>query len=72
MSGTPAGGLRASKIIREKYGVTEDGKSKMHVRVGALGGKVKGVKKGFAAKGANPSLAGAKGGNRTKADYKPK
>lgn len=47
MSQTPEGVIKMKATIREKYGVTEDGKSKFHVEVGALGGRVKSPTKGF-------------------------
>ena len=60
MAGTTVGGLKTVETNKKKYG--ED----FYVKIGAKGGSVKGLKKGFAA---NPELArtaGAKGGSVSK------
>jgi general stress protein YciG len=60
MAGTTIGGLKTVETNKKKYG--ED----FYVKIGAKGGSVKGLKKGFAA---NPELArkaGAKGGSVSK------
>ena len=64
MAGTTIGGLKTVETNKKKYG--ED----FYVKIGAKGGSVKGLKKGFAA---NPELArkaGAKGGSVTKRERK--
>jgi general stress protein YciG len=64
MAGTTVGGLKTVETNKKKYG--ED----FYVKIGAKGGSVKGLKKGFAA---NPELArkaGAKGGSVTKRERK--
>ncbi len=40
MSGTPDGAFKAQETILGKYGLTKDGKSALHVKVGAIGGRV--------------------------------
>lgn len=77
MAGTLEGGKKASATIKDKYGVDSEGRSLLHKRVGAIGGKKTGVIKGFAIARTyalddprHPSNAGRKGGlksNRTKA-----
>jgi len=60
MAGTTEGGLKTVETNKKKYG--ED----FYVKIGAIGGSRKGIKKGFAA---NPELArsaGAKGGSVSK------
>lgn len=60
MAGTTVGGLKTVETNKKKYG--ED----FYKNIGAKGGSVKGLKKGFAA---NPELArtaGAKGGSVSK------
>lgn len=55
MPGTDEGGKKAFKTTINKYGVDKEGRSKLHVRIGALGGATPTKKpKGFAA---NPELA---------------
>jgi hypothetical protein len=44
---TPAGRIKMMETIRKKYGLTADGKSALHVRIGAKGG-VNGKDGGFA------------------------
>lgn len=64
MAGTTVGGLKTVETNKKKYG--ED----FYVKIGAKGGSVKGLKKGFAA---NPELArkaGAKGGSVSKRERK--
>ena len=65
MSGTKAGGAKAAASNKAKYG--EDYYQKM----GAVGGSIKGLKKGFAAMDREKvRAAGAKGGKISKRNYK--
>jgi general stress protein YciG len=65
MSGKPNDKLM--KTIIGKYGLTEDGRSKHHVTIGADGGSAPYVgKKGFAADPELARLAGRKGGAKSK------
>lgn len=43
MSQTPTGIIKMRETIRRKYGLTADGKSALHVRVGAIGGSKSGL-----------------------------
>lgn len=56
--------------IKTKHGLTEDGKSKLHVEAGRLGGLKKGDEldspKGFGANKIMAKTAGATGGTRSK------
>jgi hypothetical protein len=70
MPGTKAGAAKAKQTIINRYGVDQDGKSLLHKRVGAEGGKVS-VGGGFAHDGIGSdgltgreraSIVGAKGG----------
>ena len=56
MSGTRAGGLKAAKTNKEMYG------KNFYKNIGAKGGKVIGVMKGFACNRELASKAGKKGG----------
>lgn len=57
MVGTKIGGLKASKTNKAKHG--ED----FYQRIGSIGGKKTGIKKGFACNPALASVAGRKGGS---------
>lgn len=60
MTGTKEGGIKTRQTNYEKYGKDH------YKRIGSLGGRVSGIKKGFAL---NPELArkaGAKGGRISK------
>ena len=61
MGQTKEGAAKARLTIQSKYGLTADGKSKLHQRIGAIGGKKTGVK-GFALNRQLAREAGAKGG----------
>ncbi len=70
---TKTGAIKAKQTIQEKYGLTSDGKSALHVRVGALGGKsgkAQGTIKGFALNPEHTRLAGAKGGRISRKGHK--
>lgn len=56
MAGTKKGAALAKKTNLERYG------KNFYARIGANGGKVKGVKKGFAANPALAAQAGKRGG----------
>lgn len=60
MSGTKAGGLKASVTNKEKHG--ED----FYKKIGQKGGKKKGILKGFALNPKLASIAGKKGGSISK------
>ena len=60
MSGTITGGLKAVATNKERHG------SDFYVRIGAIGGRKTGVKKGFAANPKLASKAGKKGGRISK------
>lgn len=60
MAGNKEGGLKAAETNRQKHG--EDFYSKL----GRLGGKVTGTKKGFAANPALAKVAGRKGGRTSR------
>lgn len=60
MSGTKAGGLKASVTNKEKHG--ED----FYQRIGHKGGSKKGILKGFALNPKLASIAGRKGGSISK------
>lgn len=50
MAGTPAGSAKAMSKIIDHYGLTEDGRSRHHVRAGRVGGSAPARSpKGFAA-----------------------
>ena len=66
MAGSKAGAQKAVQTIKNKYGTTSDGKIKMLAEIGARGGSVKGVKKGFAADKDRARWAGAKGGAKSR------
>jgi hypothetical protein len=77
MGQTKEGGLKTSITMKARYGVDADGKSLLHKRIGALGGKktmAEGAKpKGFALARTyplddprHPKNAGAKGGKLSK------
>jgi general stress protein YciG len=60
LSGTKKGGFKAADTNKKRYG------KDFYKKIGSVGGKKTGVKKGFAA---NPSLAreaGKKGGRKSK------
>lgn len=59
MAGTKAGGLKAAETNKKLYGPG------FYARIGAMGGKL-GHTGGFAANPALASIAGAKGGRRSK------
>ena len=61
MGQTKEGAVKARQTILDRYGVTPDGKSKLHQRIGAVGGKKTGIK-GFALNKALAIEAGRKGG----------
>lgn len=74
MSGTKAGGAKMKQTILKRYGLTEDGQSKFHKEIGAIGGKV-GTTGGFAhwkAIGREDLIvqAGAKGGTISRKNRK--
>lgn len=73
MAQTKDGASKMMQTIVRKYGLTDDGRSKMHTEAGALGGKAK-VPKGFALMDKQKLVeASAKGGRisrRTKKDEK--
>ena len=60
MSGTKAGGLKAAQTNKKKYG------DDFYKKKGALGGKVTGVLKGFAANPELARIAGKKGGQNSR------
>lgn len=60
MAGTAEGAQRAKKTIMKRY--SKD----FYAQIGATGGKVKGVKKGFAANPERARAAGRIGGARSK------
>lgn len=60
MAGTRAGAARAKKTIIERKGVN------FFAEIGAKGGQVKGVKKGFAANPERARQAGKVGGARSR------
>jgi len=75
MSQTIVGAAKARDTIRAKYGVTEDGKSIMHQRIGSIGGSkgtADGVIKGFALNRELAEEAGRRGGLISKRGRKPK
>ncbi len=60
MSGTKIGAAKAKKTNIERHGVN------FFATIGSNGGKVKGVKKGFAANPERARAAGRKGGARSR------
>lgn len=60
MAGTKAGGQRAKKTNLERHG------KDYFADIGSKGGRVRGVKKGFAADPERARLAGIKGGARSR------
>jgi general stress protein YciG len=61
MAGTVEGGQKAARTNMMKYGLD------FYQKVGAKGGKVRGVKKGFAGMGhERASAAGRKGGQKSR------
>jgi len=60
MAGTKAGAARAKKTNLERYG------KNFYATIGSNGGKVKGVKKGFAANPERARAAGKVGGARSR------
>lgn len=62
---TPEGIVKTKKTMIDRYGLTEDGKSAFHVRVGAIGGQ-NGNTGGFAANHELAREAGRKGGQISK------
>ena len=60
MVGTKAGGLKAAATNKKEYG--ED----FYAKIGNMGGRVSGIKKGFALDPALARAAGAKGGRKSK------
>lgn len=72
MAQTKEGAKKARETIRSRYGVTEDGKSMLHIEIGAIGGaKSRGYKFGHGK--VDPRVAGAKGGAKSRrrpASYK--
>ncbi len=60
MAGTKAGAERAKKTNLERHG------DDFFKTIGSRGGKVRGVKKGFAANPERARLAGIKGGSRSR------
>lgn len=60
MSGTIKGGVKAAETNKKRYG------KDFYKKIGAVGGKKTGVKKGFAANPALAREAGKKGGRRSK------
>lgn len=72
MAQTKAGAKKAAQTIKDRYGLTADGRSKQHVEAGAIGGK-NGRTGGFYANRELARIAGAKGGRisrRTPKSYK--
>lgn len=65
MGQTKEGAAKARQTVLDRYGVDENGKSKLHKRIGAIGGKKTGVK-GFALDRERARVAGAKGGRISK------
>ena len=60
MVGTKAGGLKAAATNKKEYG--ED----FYAKIGNMGGRASGIKKGFALDPALARAAGAKGGRKSK------
>ena len=60
MSGTKEGGIKARQTNYERNG------KDFYKRIGSLGGRVSGIKKGFALNPELASKAGAKGGRISK------
>lgn len=60
MSGSKIGGIKAAKTNKERHG--ED----FYARIGAKGGRVTGVEKGFAANNELAKAAGRKGGKASR------
>lgn len=60
MAGTKIGGMKAKLTNQKQFG--ED----FYKKLGSLGGRKTGVKKGFAANPALAKIAGAKGGRKSK------
>lgn len=63
ISGTPQGGKRAAQTNKERQG------EGFYRRIGAIGGKVTGIKKGFGSSGKGRE-AGSVGGKRSKRGHK--
>ncbi len=62
---TKEGQLKAVKTMRNRYG------EGYWAEIGAIGGRVKGVKKGFAASPERARLAGIKGGSKSRRGRAP-
>jgi len=60
MSGTKKGGVKAAETNKKRYG------KDFYMKIGAVGGRKTGVKKGFAANPALAREAGKKGGKKSK------
>lgn len=60
MVGTKAGGVKAAATNKKEYG--ED----FYAKIGNMGGRASGIKKGFALNPALARTAGAKGGRKSK------
>ena len=65
MSGTKAGGMKSKLTNQKQFG--ED----FYKKIGSLGGRKAGVKKGFAANPALAKIAGAKGGRKSRRTAEP-
>lgn len=65
MGQTKAGAKKAAATIKAKYGTTPDGKSKLHVQIGAEGGK-NGRGHTFGHGKVDPRVAGKIGGTKSR------
>ena len=68
IGGTHAGSIKGMVTIKAKYGLTPDGKSALHSRIGGIGGRIsKGG--GYTGNHAAAALNGRIGGSRSKKGY---
>ncbi len=65
---TPEGIIKMKKTILEKYGLTPDGKSALHSKIGSAGGsKSRGGGFGYGEQGKRlAQIAGSKGGSKSR------